>query len=253
MLNSTQLRVSKDYVTVHGYSAQVCRLHNTSSVPIDYSLNSGEAVTVAAGGYETINITSSTSEVRLKRTDGTNTAVDVIIEWGPTAEEAYEQSLLAIDKAYEKSLLAIDNATVSASDITDASATGLSVLTGTAAQGRTALEVGTFAVASKSDAYTIGTDSADELLGGTVYVTASAVMTLPAVSAGKHCTIIVLGAVAVTITPNASDRIILDGAALADGVSIVSNSHAGDVAHVRYESANGWYISTNGWNAVQGS
>ena len=109
MLNSTQLRVAKDYVTVHGYSAQVCRLHNTSSVPIDYSLNSGEAVTVAAGGYETINITSSTSEVRLKLTDGENTAVDVILEWGLTAEEAYE---LAIDKAYEQSLLAIDKATV---------------------------------------------------------------------------------------------------------------------------------------------
>ena len=112
MLNSTQLRVAKDYVTVHGYSAQVCRLHNTSSVSIDYSLNSGAAVTVAAGSYETINVTSSTSEVRLKRTDGTNTAVDVILEWGLTADEAYEQSLLAIDEAYEKSLLAIGSATV---------------------------------------------------------------------------------------------------------------------------------------------
>ncbi|OQC23786.1 MAG: hypothetical protein BWX70_02751 [Verrucomicrobia bacterium ADurb.Bin070] len=99
MLNSTQIRVAKDYVTVHGYSAQVCRLHNTSSVSIDYSLNSGAAVTVAAGGYETINVRSSTSEVRLKRTDGTNTAVDVIIEWGLTVDEAYEQSLLAIDSA----------------------------------------------------------------------------------------------------------------------------------------------------------
>lgn len=239
MLNSTQLRVAKDYVTVHGYSAQVCRLHNTSSVSIDYSLNSGDAVTVASGSYKTINITSSTSEVRLKRTDGTDTAVDVIIEWGLTADEAYE---LASSEVHP----------VSASGITDASATGISVLTGTAAQGRKALEVGTFAVASKSAAYTIGTDSADELLGGTVYVTASAVMTLPAVSAGKHCTIIVLGAVAVTITPNASDRIILDGVALADGASIVSESSAGDVAHVRYESADGWYISTNGWSAVQG-
>lgn len=238
MLNSTQLRVAKDYVTVHGYSAQVCRLHNTSSVSIDYSLNFGAAVTVAAGGYETINVTASTSEVRLKRNDGVNTAVDVIIEWGLTADEAYE---LASDP-------------VSASDITDASATGISVLTGTAAQGRTALEVGTFAVASKSADYTIGTDSADELLGGTVYVTASAVMTLPAVSAGKHCTIIAIGAVAVTITPNASDRIILDGVALTDGASIVSKSFAGDVAHVTYESANGWHISTNGksWSAVQG-
>ena len=99
MLNSTQLRVAKDYVTVHGYSAQVCRLHNTSSVSIDYSLNSGAAVTVVAGSYETINVTASTSEVRLKRTDGTDTAVDVIIEWGLTAEEAYEQSLLAIGSA----------------------------------------------------------------------------------------------------------------------------------------------------------
>ena len=141
---------------------------------------------------------------------------------------------------------------VAAADITDAGTAGIAVLqAGTAAQGRTALEVGTFAVASKSDAYIIGTDSADELLGGAVYVTASAAMTLPAVSAGKHCTIIAIGAVAVTITPDASDRIILDGVALEDGASVVSKSLAGDVAHVTYESANGWHISTNGWSAAQ--
>ena len=246
MLNSTQLRVAKDYVTVHGYSAQVCRLHNTSSVPIDYSLNLGAAVTVAPGSYETINVTSSTSEVRLKRTDDTDTAVDVIIEWGLTADEAYELA--------SSELASSEVDPVSSADITDAGTAGKAVLVAeTPAQGRTALEVGPIAVASKSNAYTIGTDSADELLGGVVYVTASAAMTLPAVSAGKHCTIIAIGgAVAVTITPDTSDRIIIDGVALTDGQSIVSNSLAGDVARVTYESADGWHISTNGWSAVQG-
>ena len=238
MNNSFQVKAADVFVTCGDFTASVCRLRNTSAVSIDYKV--GEVTTALAAGAASgaINVSNSTREVSVRRADLKSSAVSVLIEWGLTADEAYELASSEVDP-------------VAASDITDASATGISVLTGTAAQGRTALEVGTFAVASKSDAYTIGTDSADELLGGAVYVTASAVMTLPEVSAGKHCTIIAIGAVAVTITPDASDRIILDGVALEDGASVVSKSLAGDVAHVTYESANGWHISTNGWSAAQ--
>lgn len=238
MKNSFQIKAADVFVTCGDFTASVCRLRNTSAVSIDYKV--GEVTTALAAGAASgaINVSNSTREVSVRRADLKSSAVSVLIEWGLTADEAYELASSEVDP-------------VAASDITDASATGISVLTGTAAQGRTALEVGTFAVASKSDAYSIGTDSADELLGGTVYVTASAAMTLPAVSAGKHCTIIAIGAVAVTITPDASDRIILDGVALEDGASVVSKSLAGDVAHVTYESANGWHISTNGWSAAQ--
>lgn len=226
MKNSFQIKAADVFVTCGDFTASVCRLRNTSAVSIDYKV--GEVTTALAAGAASgaINVSNSTREVSVRRADLKSSAVSVLIEWGLTADEAYELASSEVDP-------------VAASDITDASATGISVLTGTAAQGRTALEVGTFAVASKSDAYTIGTDSADELLGGAVYVTASAAMTLPAVSAGKHCTIIAIGAVAVTITPDASDRIILDGVALEDGASVVSKSLAGDVAHVTYESENG--------------
>ena len=238
MNNSFQVKAADAFVTCGDFTASVCRLRNTSAVSIDYQV--GEVTTELAAGAASgaINVSNSTCEVSVRRSDLNSSAVSVLIEWGLTADEAYELASAEVDP-------------VSAADITDASATGISVLTGTAAQARTALEVGAFAVASKSDAYTIGTDSADELLGGVVYVTASAVMTLPAVSAGKRCTIIAIGAVAVTITPDASDRIILDGVALADGASVVSKSLAGDVAHVTYESADGWHISTNGWSAAQ--
>lgn len=95
--------------------------------------------------------------------------------------------------------------------------------------------------------YTIGTTDARELYGGTIYVTGAATITIPAVAAGASFTVITIGAVAVSVDPNASDLIYLDGTALSDGDKITNLSTAGDIAVFSYFDATGWYASTNGW------
>lgn len=100
---------------------------------------------------------------------------------------------------------------------------------------------------TKSGNYTLGTDSANEAYGYIVYVTAAATITLPAIAVGMSVTVIVVGAVAVSVKPNASDKIVLDGTTLDDGDKATSTSTTGDIAVFTYYSADGWYASTNGW------
>lgn len=95
--------------------------------------------------------------------------------------------------------------------------------------------------------YTIGTTSALELYGGVIYVTGACTLTIPAVVAGQSFTVVTVGAVAVSVDPNASDLIVLDGTALADGDKITNLSTAGDVAVFTYYDATGWAAVTNGW------
>lgn len=95
--------------------------------------------------------------------------------------------------------------------------------------------------------YTVGTTSALELYGGVIYVTAAATITIPAVTAGQSFTVITVGAVAVSVDPNASDLIMLDGVALSDGDKITNLSTSGDIAVFTYYDATGWYAATNGW------
>ena len=108
---------------------------------------------------------------------------------------------------------------------------------------------GAKAIVTKSTAasYTIGTTDANELYGGTIYVTGAATITIPAVAAGASFTVITIGAVAVSVDPNASDLIYLDGTALADGDKVTNTSTAGDVAVFTYLDGTGWYCSSNGW------
>lgn len=89
--------------------------------------------------------------------------------------------------------------------------------------------------------------TAEECQGYIVYVTGAATITLPAVAAGMSVTIITIGAVAVSVDPNASDKIWLDGTALDDGDKITNTSTAGDIAVLTYYSADGWYAATNSW------
>jgi hypothetical protein len=89
--------------------------------------------------------------------------------------------------------------------------------------------------------------SAAECGGYVIYVTGAATITLPAIAAGMSVTIITIGAVEVSVDPNASDKIVLDGTALDDGDKITNASTAGDIAVLTYYSADGWYASTNGW------
>lgn len=101
--------------------------------------------------------------------------------------------------------------------------------------------------ASKAAAYTAGTDNALEMYGGIIYVTSAAVITLPAVAVGMSVTVVTIGAIAVSVDPNASDLIYLDGTALDDGDKITNLSTAGNVAVLTYFGATGWYASTNAW------
>ena len=95
--------------------------------------------------------------------------------------------------------------------------------------------------------YTIGTTDPNELYGGVIYVTAACTLTIPAVAAGMHFTVIVIGAFTVSIDPNASDLIYLDGVALADGDKITSPGTAGSIATLVYHSTAGFHASTNAW------
>lgn len=89
--------------------------------------------------------------------------------------------------------------------------------------------------------------TAKECRGYVVYVTGAATITLPAVADGASVTIITIGAVAVSVDPNASDKIWLDGTALDDGDKITNTSTAGDMTVLTYYSADGWYAATNSW------
>lgn len=95
--------------------------------------------------------------------------------------------------------------------------------------------------------YTIGTTDPNELYGGVIYVTGAATITIPAVAAGASFTVITIGAVAVSVDPNAADLIYLDGTALSDGDKITNLSTAGDMAVFTYYDATGWGAQTNGW------
>jgi len=86
-----------------------------------------------------------------------------------------------------------------------------------------------------------------ECFGAVYYVTGAATLTLPAVEDGMSLTVITIGAVAVSVDPNASDLIYLDGTALDDGDKITNLSTAGDIAVLTYYDATGWHASTNGW------
>ena len=98
-----------------------------------------------------------------------------------------------------------------------------------------------------SASYTVGTTNPRELYGGIIYVTAAATITIPAVASGASFTVKTIGSVAVSVDPNASDLIYLDGLALSDGDKVTNTSTAGDIAVFTYYDSTGWDCSSNGW------
>ena len=91
-------------------------------------------------------------------------------------------------------------------------------------------------IVSKSSGATL----TDNEMYGVVWVTAEAIITLPAVEVGQSVCVYSTTAALVTVNPNDNDRIILDGAALSDGVAILSESAAGDFVCLIGDSAAGW-------------
>lgn len=99
----------------------------------------------------------------------------------------------------------------------------------------------------KIQTHTITTDStlaAALCYGGVFYVTEAQTITLPAIASGMSLTFITVGAVAVSIDVNASDKMWLDGTALADGDKATNTSTTGDIIVFTYYSADGWYAAS---------
>lgn len=73
-----------------------------------------------------------------------------------------------------------------------------------------------------------------------IIVTAAKTVTVPAVASGMDFTVLSSGANAVSVDPNASDKIRLLGALLDDGDKLTNGSAAGDSVRLKAESADGF-------------
>lgn len=83
--------------------------------------------------------------------------------------------------------------------------------------------------------------------GGIVYVTGAATVTLDAIADGDSVTVITVGAVAVSVDSNASDKLWLNGTALDDGDKITNLSTSDNTAVCTYYSADGFWCKTDSW------
>jgi hypothetical protein len=72
-------------------------------------------------------------------------------------------------------------------------------------------------------------------------------MTLPAVDSTMSVTIATVGATAVSVDPNGSEVLVLDGINLTGGHKATNLSTAGDLITLSYKSAGVWYAASNGW------
>ena len=82
------------------------------------------------------------------------------------------------------------------------------------------------------------------MYGGVIYVTGTALLTLPAVADGMNFSVITVGAVLVELKPDAADLFILDGTTLDDEDKAVNTSTTGDLAVVTYYNATGFYVAS---------
>lgn len=81
-----------------------------------------------------------------------------------------------------------------------------------------------------------------ECRGYLILVTAAATITLPVAIAGYIVTVYSTAAAAVSVDPDVTDRIILDGVAGGNGKKITSASGAGDFVTLVADSAAGWTV-----------
>jgi len=96
MNNSLQVKAADAFVTCGDFTASVCRLRNTSAVSIDYQVDGATSALAAGELSPAIDLTSTTREVSVRRTDLSASPVSVMIEWGLTADEAFEQAKAAV-------------------------------------------------------------------------------------------------------------------------------------------------------------
>jgi hypothetical protein len=96
----------------------------------------------------------------------------------------------------------------------------------------------------KTGAYTV---VAPYNRGGVIYVETTGTQSLAAIAVGDSISFVATSAVIVTIDPNGTEKILLDGVDAGAGVTIVSTGTLGEGAVLTYYGAGIWYASTNGW------
>jgi len=95
----------------------------------------------------------------------------------------------------------------------------------------------------------VQTLTAQQCNNGVVYVTANAYITLPAIAPGMSVTLIAVGATYISVQPDTSDFIYVDGiGSVANGNPTASPGQNGDKAVLTYYSGDTWYAATNGWS-----
>lgn len=99
--------------------------------------------------------------------------------------------------------------------------------------------------------YTIGTGSVNECYGGTIFVTGAATITGCTVAPNMEFTVVTVGDVAVSMDPNAADRVILDGTALADGDKVTNQSTSGDTLYCKADSVAGYFCWSGSMHAIE--
>lgn len=110
-------------------------------------------------------------------------------------------------------------------------------------------------VISCSDGNTLGTDcgASNDLTNGFIVQIASGTLTLPAVATGYIGCVKATSAATINIDPNASDRFILDGTALADGDKLTSAGEIDDTICFYVDSAAGWTTMFNPHSFTDGN
>ena len=68
-----------------------------------------------------------------------------------------------------------------------------------------------------------------------------------ALAEGMRFSVIIIGAIAVSVDTQSDDKMILDGVTLDDGDKATNTSTTGDMAVCTYYSADGWYCASNSW------
>jgi hypothetical protein len=126
---------------------------------------------------------------------------------------------------------------------------GFTTINGTAALTNKTIALDTNTVTVYTTKYSAGshTLATTEVYGGVIYQTGAGTIVLPAVAAGMSVTVITIGAVAVSVDPNASEILVLDGTSLTGGHKATNLSTAGDIITLTYYAAGEWYAASNGW------